>query len=96
MTMETTGVGTLHRREQPPHVRGRPGLRQGDTTVPLAQNFDYNWESWNELRSHIKGDWYNWEHTTLARLSQGIVAPILHLNFLDNSNKSFSQIFYIK
>ena len=29
--------------------------RTSDTTVPLAQNFDYNWESWNELQSHIEG-----------------------------------------
>lgn len=75
MTIKTAEVGTRPRREQPPQVRGRHKERYNST---ICAEFRLYWESWNELQSHIKGDWYSWEHTTLARLSQGIVAPILH------------------
>ena len=28
--------------------------------------------------ANIMGDWYSWEHTSLARLSQEFESPILH------------------
>ena len=32
-------------------------------------------------RIFILGDWYSWEHTSLARLSQEFESPILHQQF---------------